>query len=167
MTLLVVKDDPVDGTDTHHVSGKANDVNTGSPVDWSGTGSYPYAGAMTGALSDFVRIDGAPVALTTSESSLNAGETGPAGRHAGPNGSGFTPAPAQTPTAPIPLPPTLKIDDEIGTGVPGSGAGSGFVKAGGTPVLLDGDPIDTCDGLSATGNSTVTAEKQAFVNVSE
>src|SRR5262245_30121247 len=105
MTLLVVKDDPVDGTDTHNISGEANDTSSGLVVPWSGTGSYPYAGAMTDALSDFVRIGAAPVALTTSKSSLNAGETGPTGDHAGPNGSGFTPAPTQPTTAPTPLPP--------------------------------------------------------------
>jgi hypothetical protein len=68
--------------------------------------------------------------------------------------------------AATPTTATLNITDPIGTGVPNTGAGSTFVTIGGTKVLLDGDKIDTCDGLSVPANSTVTAEGQDFVNCS-
>jgi hypothetical protein len=118
---------------------------------------------MRERLSDLVRIDGAPVALTTSKSRLNVGEDVPVtGRHSGAKGSGFDPAEP----API-LDALLKIIDPIGEGAPSAGAGSGLVSVGGHPVLLDGDAIDTCDGLGGTANSTVTSSTQEFVRASE
>lgn len=167
MPLLVVEQDPVEGTDTHNAAGTAIDTGSGLAVPWSGTGRYAYAGAMTGGLVGFVRIGGAMVAVTSSSSSLNVGESAPpAGGHSGPAGSALTPASTQPATAPTPTPTTLVITDTIGTGTPGAAAGSAFVTVAGDPVLLDGDPIDTCDGAGAAGNSSVTAGTQDFVTAS-
>lgn len=170
MALLVVEGDPVEGTDTHNLSGVA--VNAPAPpptLPWVGTGRFAYVGAVTGALSPFVSIDGTAAALTTSTSALDPGEAvPPSGRHSGPQGSSFVPAASQPPTAPTPnVDPTLLIIDPIGTGTPSSSAGSAFVKVDGTPVLLDADAIDTCDGQGAPENSTVTASTQDFVAASE
>lgn len=168
MPLLVVKDDPVSGTDTHNASGQANDSASGSVVAWTGTGRYAYAGAMTGRLSDFARIGGAAVAVTTSTSSLNGGETAPpAGGHYGPSGSSITPAAKQPITAAVPITLSLAITDDIGTGTPSDGTGSSFVRVAGVAALLDGDAIDSCDGEGATGNSSVAASTQNFVTASE
>ena len=167
MPLLVVDADPVEGTDTHNATGSAVDSASGATVTWTGTGRYSYAGSMTSQLSEFVRIDGAALAVTSSSSSLNQGEEiPPAGGHSGPAGSSITPASTQPSTAPTPVTATLSITDSIGTGTPGEAAGSTFVSVGGDPVLLDGDPIDTCDGQGATGNSSVTASTQDFVTAS-
>ena len=62
---------------------------------------------------------------------------------------------------------TLDITDPVGEGKPSATAGSSFVKIAGDAVLLDGDKIDTCDGLSIPMNSTVTAQNQDFVSCSE
>jgi len=160
--LMVVQDDPVQGTDKHNVSGNATNPSAPPPtVPYTGVGSYVYAGKMTDSLSTFVKIGGTPVALVTSKSSLNPGETAPpTGGHSAPTGSGFTPP------SPAPIPLSLSITDVIGTGVPNSAAGSALLTIGGIKVLLDGDKIDTCDGLGTTGNSTVTAVGQAFVSCS-
>jgi uncharacterized Zn-binding protein involved in type VI secretion len=154
--LVVVEGDAVEGTDKHNVSGMTQ--SPPPPVTYAGIGSYDYHGKMTDALSTFVTIDGTPVAVVTSKSSLNAGET-TGGGHFGPNGSNLLPAGAN--------PVTLQITDTIGTGVPNAGAGSGVLTIDGTKVLLDGDKIDTCDGLSIPANSTVTASGQSFVTCSE
>jgi uncharacterized Zn-binding protein involved in type VI secretion len=153
---IVVKGDPVRGTDTHNVTGT-----TGSPpVPYTGVADYAYKGAITDATSDFVRIGGTPVALTTSRSTLDPGETAPpAGGHYGPAGSNFQPAGPNTPTVTI-------TDTPLGTGTPGAGAGSALLTVDGTPVLLDGDAIDTCTGVGATAGSTVTAQGQDFVRCS-
>ena len=159
-TLLVVEGDPVKGTDKHNVAGQATAPS--GTVTYKGVGDYQYAGAMRKGLSDFVRIGGTAVAVTDSRSQLDPGESAPpAGRHSGPTGSGFKP------TAPTPVPTSLVITDTIGTGTPGAGAGSSFVAAAGSPVLLDGDAIDSCDGLGVTGNSTVSSSTQNFVSASE
>lgn len=160
--LLIVDKDAVRGTDKHNVSGQATNPAAPPPtVPYVGVGDFVYTGAMTAELSDFVRIAGIPVALTTSRSSLDPGQdVPPAGGHSGPAGSGFTP-----PT-PTPIPPSLMITDPIGVGRPSAGAGSGFVSVAGRPVLLDGDAIDTCDGLARPGNSTVTSSHQSFVSAS-
>jgi uncharacterized Zn-binding protein involved in type VI secretion len=161
--LVVVKDDPVDGTDTHKVAGNAtNPAPPPAPpqIAYTGTGRFDYRGKMTGQLSDFVSIGGKPVATAGSRSSLPPEETAPGGGHAGPSGKSFNPP------SPAPIPSTLAITDPVGEGRPSSTAGSAFVKVGGQAVLLHGDPIDTCDGLSTPMNSTVAAEGQSFVSCS-
>lgn len=162
MALLVVGGDPVEGTDTHLVSGDATNPAPPPPtVPYAGTGRYDYVGSMTDGLSELLRIDGAPVALTTSSSTLDPGEDAPpAGGHSGPAGSGFVPP------APAPLPVSLSITDPIGSGTPNAAAGSAFVTVDGDPVLLDGDAIDTCDGQGTPANSTVSAATQDFVSAS-
>ena len=163
---IVVQNDPVEGTDKHNGQGDA--TNPSPPPDsvpstW--VAEFDYVGKMTDRLSDFVSINGKPFALKNSKSSLNPGETAaPAGKHAGPQGKNFMPP------APPPFPAkktALQITDAVGEGNPNSAAGSTFVSVGGTPVLLDGDRIDTCDGLSIPGNSTVTAQNQDFVSCGE
>jgi hypothetical protein len=116
---------------------------------------------MTDRLSTFVKIDSQPIALITSQSSLNPGETTPpAGGHSGPAGSSFVPA------TPVPQAISLSITDVIGTGVPNAAAGSALLTINGVKVLLDGDKIDTCDGTGGKANSTVTATGQSFVTCS-
>ena len=159
--LIVVKNDKVEGKDTHTVSGSATAPNSAT-VPFTGTGDFDYKGKMTDGLSDFVKIDGQPVALTSSKSSLNPGEQAPGGGHSGLGGKNYQPAAPNTP-----LPPTMNFTDPVGEGKPSAGAGSAFVTVGSTPVLLDADKIDTCGASSAPMNSTVTAENQSFVNCSE
>jgi hypothetical protein len=155
---VVVDGDPVTGTDKHNVTG----VTTSSPpVPYTGTGDFDYAGSMTGGLSDFVTIDGVAVALVTSTSSLDAGETAPGGGHHGNSGSGFTPSTVDTSK------PVLIADQPLGTGVPSTGAGSGLLTVGGVKVLLDEDKVDSCSGVGATGGSSVAAVGQDFVTCSE
>jgi hypothetical protein len=156
--LVVVKGDQVQGTDTHNVKGFVKSPPT-PPPDYAGTGDFKYNGAVTAQLSDFVRIGGVPVALVTSHSALNPGEgTPPAGKHSGPQGTNFVP---QTPE---PAASTLSITDTpLGTGVPNAGAGSALLTVGGVKVLLDADKIDTCSGVGAKADSTVTAQGQNFV----
>ncbi|MEV0293908.1 hypothetical protein [Nocardia sp. NPDC050710] len=157
--LVIVEKDPVRGTDTHTVSGTDSSA---PPVPYAGTGDFEYNGAITDRLSDFVSIDGTPVALLTSASTLNAGEDQPpAGKHSGPQGGNFTP-----PT-PAPNKATLQITDKpLGAGSPSAGAGSSVLSVDGTRVLLDGDHIDTCSGVGATAGSSVTAAGQSFVTAS-
>ena len=116
---------------------------------------------MADQLSDFVSIAGKAAATVSSKSALNPGEDTPAGKHHGMQGSNFLP-----PT-PTPIAATISITDPIGEGRPSASSGSSFVSIGGDAVLLDGDKIDTCDGLSIPMNSTVTAKNQDFVNCSE
>jgi hypothetical protein len=163
---IVVQNDKVEGTDTHHVTGIAAVPGTPPTVTYTGTGRYEYVGKMTDGLSDFVSINGIPIALTSSQSSLNPGENAPpAGKHSGPQGSNFIP-PSVPGTFEIQT-ASLQITDVIGVGNPSATAGSAFVTVGNVAVLLDGDNIDTCDGLSTLMNSTVTAENQDFVFCSE
>lgn len=161
--LVVIENDSVSGTDKHNVSGDA--TNPGAPpptVPYVGIGDFDYDGLMTDQLSTFVKIDGQPIALKNSKSSLRPGEDAPpVGKHSGPMGSGFMP------TAPAPIPLTLSIDDPIGEGNPSASSGSSFVSVDGVAVLLDQDPIDTCDGTGITMNSTVTVQNQDFVSCSE
>lgn len=164
--LITVENDKVEGTDKHNVTGTGPNPAAPPPsAPFSGIGDFQYKGKMTDALSDFVTIGGKPVALVDSKSSLNPGETAPGGGHHGASGSNFVPGAGST--ALTPTTATLSITDTIGEGTPSSIAGSGFVTIGGTKVLLDGDKIDTCDGMSVPMNSTVTAEGQDFVNCSE
>jgi hypothetical protein len=162
-TLVVVEGDKVEGVDRHSVSGDAtNPSGTPPTIPYAGVAEFEYVGAVTDALSDFVSIDDTPVALVSSKSSLNMGENiPPAGKHSGPQGSNFIPP------APAPIPITLSIDDSVGEGTPSMASGSSFVSIGGDAVLLDGDSIDTCDGLSIPMNSSVSAENQDFVSCSE
>jgi hypothetical protein len=158
--LVVVKGDPVSGTDKHNVAGQA--TNPGPPpptVPYTGIADFAYNGAMTDALSDWVSIGGVPVALVSSHSSLNAGEAAPpAGKHSGPQGGNFVPP------APTPVAVSLSITDSpLGTGVPNAGAGSALLTVGGVRVLLDADKIDTCSGVGAPAGSTVAANGQSFV----
>jgi uncharacterized Zn-binding protein involved in type VI secretion len=168
--LIVVENDKVEGTDKHNVSGQATNSTQPQPpapptVPYTGVGDFQYVGKMTDQLSDFVKIDGKPVALKGSKSSLNPGESSPSGKHYGPAGSNFTP-PAPPGILPL-ITNLLKIEDAIGEGNPSASSGSSFVKVNSTAVLLDGDKIDTCDGLGVPMNSAVTAEKQDFVSCSE
>jgi hypothetical protein len=158
--LVVVKGDPVSGTDTHNVSGKA--TNPGAPpptIDYTGMGDFTYNGAVTGQLSDFVRIGGKAVALVSSTSALNEGEDAtPKGKHSGPQGTNFVP-----PT-PTPIATSLSITDSpLGTGVPSADAGSALLTVNGTKALLDGNKIDTCSGVKGKEGSTVTSQGQDFV----
>jgi hypothetical protein len=158
--FVVVKGDPVSGTDTHNVSGQATNPSAPPPtVPYTGVGDFAYNGAITGQLSDFVHIGGVPVALATSSSTLNAGEDSPpSGKHSGPQGTNFVPP------APAPIASTLSITDTpLGTGVPNAGAGSALLTVNGVKALLDADKIDTCSGVGATADSTVTAKGQDFV----
>lgn len=163
--LLVVEGDAVRGTDKHNVVGQATNPAAPAPpptVAYTGVGKFTYEGTMSQRLSGLVRIGGAPVALTGSMSRLEDGaDLPPTGRHTGPAGSSFQPA------SPVAIAASLTISDPVGTGIPSAGAGSGLVSVGGQPVLLDGDAIDTCDGLGVKANSTVTCSTQDFVRASQ
>jgi hypothetical protein len=165
--LVVLQGDPVSGTDTHQVSGMAtNPAPPPATVPYTGRGDYQYNGAVTRQLSDFVSIGGVPVALVTSQSTLNPGEdTPPTGKHTGPQGSKFVPpGNPPVPGALVPIPSSLSITDTpLGTGVPNAGAGSALLTVGGVKVLLDTDKIDTCSGVGAKADSTVAAAAQSFV----
>ena len=159
---IVVDGDAVKGTDKHNVTGTGTISGPPGTAPYAGVADFDYVGKMTTKLSDFVTIGGKAVAVKSSESSLDPGESAPAaGKHAGMNGKNFMP------TAPTPIPTTISITDPIGKGTPGAAAGSSFVTIGGVKVVLDGDAIDTCDGLSIPGNSTVTSSQQDFVSCSE
>lgn len=157
---IIVENDKVEGTDQHNVTGKGDNPALQPPKEsFSGVGDFDYRGKMTDLLSDFVRIGGKPVALKSSKSSLNPGDT----THKGENGSNFVPGPGSVPK---PDKEGLSIIDSIGNGVPSSGAGSIFVKIGTVAVLLDSDKIDTCGTASKPMNSTVTSQTQDFVKCS-
>lgn len=164
--LVVVEGDPVQGTDKHNVSGLGPNPAAPPPTaNFVGIGSFQYVGSITDSLSSFVKVGGKPAALISSNSSLNPGQSAPpAGLHSGPAGSDFVPGAGSV--AQVPTTATLSITDTIGTGVPTSAAGSALLTIGGTKVLLDGDKIDTCDGLGAKANSTVTAAGQSFMRCS-
>jgi uncharacterized Zn-binding protein involved in type VI secretion len=158
---IIVANDKVEGTDKHHVTGQPD--NSALPP-YTGVGDFEYVGKMTDQLSDFVSIDGKPVALKSSKSALDPGESvAPTGRHSGPRGEHFIPPPPLFAS----IPSNPQITDPIGEGRPSVTSGSSFVTVNGVAVLLDGDKIDTCDGLSQPMNSTVTAEQQDFVACSE
>jgi hypothetical protein len=160
--LVIVQNDKVEGTDKHNVSGNATNPAAPPPtVPYGGVGDFDYVGKMTDQLSDFVKIGGKAVAVKSSKSSLNPGENAsPSGKHSGPAGKNFIPP------SPAPIAITLSITDPIGEGKPSATSGSSFVKVASSSVLLDGDKIDTCDGLSIPMNSTVTSENQDFVSCS-
>jgi uncharacterized Zn-binding protein involved in type VI secretion len=154
MKALILKDDPVDGTDTHNVSGSTS---TSPPAAYTGTGDYEYHGAVTGGLSDFVTVNGLPAAVVTSTSALRADG---AVAHQALSGSNFAPA--------GPNPATLAFTPLIGVGdgKPGAAAGSALLTIGGVTALLDGDPFDTCGIPGGEAGSTVSAKKQDFVTCS-
>lgn len=158
--LVTVQGDPVRGTDTHKVSGPAN---TSPPSTYIGTGDFTYSGSVTDALSSLVTINGRPIALVTSRSTLDPGEdTAPTGGHSGPRGSNFLPL------TPAPQVPLLKITDTpLGRGVPNAAAGSALLTVEGAKALLDNDPVDTCSGVGALAGSKVTAKGQKLVTCSE
>jgi uncharacterized Zn-binding protein involved in type VI secretion len=161
--LITVDGDKVEGTDKHNVAGTATvPPPTGGTAPYTGVADFDYKGKMADALSDFVNIGGKAAAIVTSKSRLNPGEDTPAGKHHGMQGSGFVP-----PGPNKPMEATMSITDPVGEGKPSSTAGSSFVNIGGDAVLLDGDKIDTCDGLSIPMNSTVTAQNQDFVSCSQ
>ena len=151
---VIVRNDPVTGTDTHSVDGQGTD-SSGAPVPYHGKGTYPYDGAMTDGLSDLVTIGGAPIAVVTSASSLRGGHTPAAG------------APFMPPVSPTPTPNTLSFTAGVGPGTPTAGAGSSFVTIAGQAVLLDGNALDTCGTEKGRGNSSVASTQQDFVTVAE
>ncbi|MGW3287111.1 hypothetical protein ACWDR3_20995 [Streptomyces sp. NPDC001002] len=165
--LLVVKGDPVKGTDKHKVEGLGPVPGPPpSTAKYVGIGDFAYRGSVTEALSTFVTIAGTPVALVTSRSGLDPGEDAPGGGHVGSSGSGFVPGPGTIALVPT-VDETLQITDKpLGTGVPNSAAGNALLTVGGVRVLLDGDAIDTCSGLGEPADSTVTARGQDFVTCS-
>jgi hypothetical protein len=159
---IIVKGDPVTGSDNHEVSGTGNDPSTGSPVAGKWKGTYSYAGTMTEALSDFMTIQDDPVAVVVSRSSLDGTSHVPA------SGTGFAPVPPTTPPVPNPALSPMAFTKTVGAGAPRTGAGSSFVTVNGaTAVLLDADRIDTCGEERGSGNSEVKSSKQSFVTVTE
>ena len=166
-TLIVVEGDKVEGTDKHNVSGTGTMPASPSPVpgtSFTGIADFDYKGSMTDELSDMVSIGGKAVALITSKSSLDPGEDS-AGGHAAISAKSIMPIPPPTITPGTEV--VISITDSIGEGIPSSGTGSSFVKVEGDAILLDGESIDTCDGLSIPMNSSVTSENQDFVSCSE
>jgi uncharacterized Zn-binding protein involved in type VI secretion len=159
--LIVVENDKVSGTDTHKITGTTKSPPL--PVPYTGTGKYEYLGKMTQELSDFVKIDGKPVALKGSKSSLNPDQKTLSGKHNGSAGGSFDPPDMVDTKKPI----TITDIDGFGEGTPSAQSGSSFVTINNKAILLDGDKIDTCDGTGKKGNSTVTAAGQMFVSCSE
>jgi len=166
--LIVVENDKVEGTDKHNVAGPAKNTKQSPPTvpnNW--IADFDYVGKMTDQLSSFVTVDGKAVALKSSKSSLNPGETAPPlGKHSGPAGQNLVPTADLTNPDPADK-ALLTITDTIGEGKPSALSGSSFFKIDGAEVLLDGDKIDTCDGLSKPMNSTVIVQNQDFVSCSE
>ncbi|MEU0405896.1 hypothetical protein ABZ318_38000 [Streptomyces sp. NPDC006197] len=157
---VIVQGDPVLGTDTHNVTGP---VLTTPLTTYFGTADFDYHGTITDAVSDFLTIDGRPVALVTSRSTLDPGEDkAPSGKHAGLSGHNFLPA----------SPPLLDrskviiTDAPLGGGSPNAAAGSAVLTVNGVKVLLDNDPMDTCSGVGAQAGSKVTAKGQSLVTCS-
>lgn len=151
---LIVRNDPVDGTDTHNVTGSTA---SSPPAAYAGTGDYRYQGAVTGGLCDFVTVDGLRLAVVTSTSSLRAEG---AIAHQALSGGNYRP-PGPNPASLKFVPPT-----GVGGGKPAVAAGSALLTAGGDKALLDGDPFDTCGVPGGKGKGTVAARGQAFVTCS-
>ena len=155
--LLVVKGDPVDGTDTHNVSGL--DTTTPTPAAYTGTGDYKYKGEVKTGLSDFVTVAGTPLAVVTSGSDLR---TDGKIDHQALSGSNFTPkSPPPNKATLVFVPPT-----GVGPGKPNASAGSALLTVDGAKALLDGDAFDTCGITGGEKSSTVKANGQAFVTCS-
>lgn len=154
---LVVKGDPVDGTDKHDVKGTFPPPPPVPPT-YEGKGDYAYKGEVTQDVSDFVTVGGEPLALVTSGSKLRSDGTLD---HQPMRGSSFAP--------PGPLPSSLQFvpPTDVGAGQPGEKAGSGLLTVDGDRALLDGDPFDTCGIPGGKASSTVAAKHQTFVTCSE
>ncbi len=120
-----------------------------------------YIGKITDSLSAFVKIGGKPVAVVTSKSLAESWRDRAAGgRTLRGRGQQLSAACAcANPHQPF----DYRRDRHGRTERLG---GSGVLTIGGVKVLLDGDKIDTCDGLGTPANSTVTAAGQSFVNCS-
>lgn len=155
--LVVVEGDPVDGTDTHDVTG--SDTSGPPPAAYTGTGAYRYKGELRNDLSDVVTIGGRPLALVTSGSELRTdGQVD----HTAAAGSDFTPAtPAPNPATLVFVPPT-----GVGVGRPSAGAGSALLTVNDVRALLAGDRFDTCGIAGGDESSTVAAEGQDLVTCS-
>ena len=161
--LVVLKGDPVTGTDTHKVKGFGPNPSAPPPeVVFAGTGDFKYKGSVTDQLSDFVTVNGTPLALVTSKSSLDPGEKDTGGGHNGASGAKYTPDDQSAATTPT-VDARLKITDGLDPGLPNSGAGSLLLTVGGVKALLDADKIDTCGPNHQTANSLVAATGQDFV----
>jgi uncharacterized Zn-binding protein involved in type VI secretion len=149
---IIVQGDRVQGSDEHEVAGTYTTPSGSVQGTWKA--SYAYDGKVADGLSRFVRIAGRPVALRSSGCTL--------------------PPPGHDATSPtnkallVPVPETLTafVTQPDGKGLPSKGAGSAFVRVGGTAVLLDGDGFDTCGTTPGQGNSTVSAGGQDFVRCS-
>ncbi|MFC0541513.1 hypothetical protein [Kutzneria chonburiensis] len=161
--LVIVKGDPVTGKDKHAVAGFGpNPSPPPQELKYAGTADFAYIGTISARLSDFVSINGTPVALVTSQSSLNAGETVMGGKHYGPAGDNYKADPASPALEPT-KDARLEIKDGLDPGVPNSGAGSQLLTIGGVKVLLDADKLDTCGSKHQSANSSVAAQGQDFV----
>jgi hypothetical protein len=154
---VVVKGDPVDGTDTHGLSGKTASAPV---VEWAGTGDYPYKGEVSNGLSEVVTVGSTPLALVTSGSTLRA--DGQQGHDAKLGGGNFQPA------VPAPNPASLTFvpGTGIGDGKPSAGTGSAALTINGVKVLLDGDQFDTCGIPGGTTKAKVEAKGQDLVTCS-
>jgi hypothetical protein len=154
--LLAVEGDPVDGKDTHNVTGPSV---SNPPVVTSWTGDYTYKGKLTDGLSDFVTVGGKPLALVTSGSELRAEGTVD---HTAARGGNFNPP------SPPPNLGMLKFVPAtgVGAGRPSQDAGSALLTVNGVKALLDGDSFNTCGIPGGSKSSTVTAKNQDFVTCS-
>jgi hypothetical protein len=152
--LLVVEGDPVDGTDTHNVTGSTT---SSPPTPYTGTGDYAYKGEVSTGLSDFVTVGGIALAMVTSGSDLRSeGKTD----HLALNGASFNPSGADSSTLAF-VPST-----GVGPGTPNQAAGSSLLTVNGDKALLDGDAFDTCGVPGGEASSKVTAKNQDFVTCS-
>lgn len=149
MAKLVVEKDPVDGTDTHSVSGTLP-----NSAPYSGTGDYDYQGEVVSGLSTLVTVDGVALAVVKSASKLRSdGLTA----HTAPLGKNFAPAGPNAVTL-VFVPPT-----GVGDGVPSATAGSTLLKVDGVKALLDGDTFDTCAITGGKAAASVAAQGQSWV----
>lgn len=151
--LLILKKDPVDGKDTHAVTGLLESDPT---KPYAGTGDYTYKGEVTEGLSDFVSIDGTPLTVVTSAAKLRDDGKEAHSAKSGTNFKPPSPAGPDTSKAMVFVPPT-----GVGDAKPGTAAGSTLLRVNGTKALLDGDKFDTC-GIG-TAKATVAAKKQSWV----
>jgi hypothetical protein len=154
--LLAVEGDPVDGKDTHNVTGPTS---SNPPATYFGTGDYAYKGELTDGLSDFVTVGGKALAVVTSASQLRAEGTTD---HTEVRGGNFKPP------SPPPNPAKLTFVPAtgIGAGRPSGDAGSALLTVNSVKALLDKDSFNTCGIPGGSKSSTVTASNQDFVTCS-